>query len=249
MSMDQSLLAFFDELEKLGVSKNDASFMQARRGRRPIRAHKLLEKETAFKRPPKSEDGADEAKDSEHEYGGGMEDKLGAAPEDKPEKWRLPNKKEMMQAAVTARPWVASTVKGAVPAAIATRYLIPAVSPKAVKYKTRAIAAMGVLGGMAGATDLALRRWAEKHPRSSMAKEIKKQGSADTMRKVAAMAADLRRTGLGKTQRPPFATEDSKQFSFNQLKNSKAPGYFTTQTQPRHLKKPGPSIKQLAPGV
>jgi hypothetical protein len=237
MSMDQILPAFFEELEKIGVSKRDSSFMQSRKGRRPIRAGKLLEKETAFKRPPKEEDD-NATSDHEIEHGGGMEEKLGAD-KDSPQR-------KAIRAGVAARPWVSSAVKGAIPAAVAANFLIPATSEKAMKHKSRIVAGMGALGAAAGLTDRALKRWARKHPKTEAAKSLKKQGGAEAMRKVAAMAADLRMKGLGGVKRPPFATEDSKQFSFNQLKNSKAPGYFTTQTQPKHLRRPGPSIQQVA---
>lgn len=237
MSMDQSLPAFFEELEKLGVSKGDSFFMQARKGRRPIRAHKLLEKETAFTSPQK-EDGNDLSSDYEREHGSGMEDKLATAKKDSLER-------KAIRGAVAARPWVSSAVKGAIPGAVATNFLIPATSIKGVKYKSRIVAGMGLLGAGAGVADRALKNWTKRHPRTAEAKKLEKQGAA-TMRKVAAMAADLRRSGIGGVKRPPFATEDSKQFSFNQLKNSKAPGYFTTQTQPKHLRRPGPSIQQVA---
>lgn len=238
MSMDQSLPAFFEELEKLGVSKGDSFFMQSRKGRRPIRAHKLLEKETAFSRPQKEEGGSDLSSDYEREYGGGMEDKVAAAKKDSLER-------KAIRGAVSARPWVSSAVRGAIPAAVASNFLIPATSAKGVKYKSRIVAGMGLLGAGAGVADRALKNWSKRNPRTAEARKLEKQGAA-TMRKVAAMAADLRRSGIGGVKRPPFATEDSKQFAFNQLNNSKAPGYFTTQTQPKHLRRPGPSIQQIA---
>lgn len=239
MSMDQFLPSFIDELEKIAISKRDASFMQTRSGRRPIRAHTLLEKETAFKRPPKEGEDDNQAADHEIEHGYGMEDKLGAQKET--------FKDKAVHTAVAARPWVSSAVKSAIPAAVAANFLIPVTGERATKHKSRVVAGIGALGAAAGVADRALKQWAQKHPKSQVAKDLKKQSSAETMRKVAAMAADLRMKGLGGVKRPPFATEDSKQFAFNQLKNTKAPGYFTTQTQPRHLKKPGPSIKQIAP--
>lgn len=153
-------------------------------------------------------------------------------------------KDKAMRAGVAARPWISSAVKGAIPAAVATSFLIPASSPTAMKYKSRIVAGMGALGAGAGIADRYIKNWAQEHPRSSMAKELKKQGSV--MRKIAAMAADLRMKGLGGVKRPPFATEDSKRFSFQQLSNAKAPGNFTTQTQPKHLRRPGPSISQVA---
>lgn len=244
MSMDQLLPAFFEELEKLGVSKRDAYFTKARRGRRPIRAHKLLEKETSFSRPPKDESTGESAS-HEHEYGGGMEEKLGSDERSHPKRSA---KRKAIRAAVEARPWVSSAFKGAIPAAIAANFLIPASSPTALKHKSRIVAGFGALGAGAGITDRALKNWARKNPRFAEAKELKKQGAA-MMRKIAALAADLRMKGLGGVKRPPFATEDSKRFAFNQLRNAKAPGYFTSRTQAKHLYKPGPTIKQISATV
>jgi hypothetical protein len=246
MSMDQFLPAFFEELEKLGVSKRGAPFMQSRAGRRPIRAQKLLEKDNAFSRPPTEGGGGDDsASGYEHEYGGGMAEKVGSVVP--PEKRKETLQTKAIRSAVGARPWVSSAVKGAIPAAVAANFLLPASSQQGLKYKSRIVAGIGALGAGAGVADRALKIWAAKNPRAEVAKQLKKQGSADTMRKIAAMAADLRMKGLGGVKRPPFATEDSKQFAFNQLKNSKSPGYFTTQTQQKHLKRPGPSIEQVAP--
>ena len=235
MGMDQNLQSFFNELEKIALSKKDAPFMQSRTGRRPIRAHKLLEKQMSFGR----DEMGDRSSDYEHEMGGGMEDKLGS---DRSEKF----KRKAIRGAVEARPWVSSAVKGAIPAAVAANFLIPATSQRGMKYKSRIVAGVGALGAAAGVADRALKDWAKKNPRSSVAKQLKKQGSASAMRKVAAMAADLRRAGIGGVKRPPFATEDSKQFANNQLDNSKVPGYFTTHTQQKHLRRPGPSIKQVS---
>jgi len=237
MSMEQILPAFFEEFEKIAVSKRDASFMQTRQGRRPIRVHKLLENEAGSSRLPED---SDVASNYEHELGGGMEDKLGADKETWTRKKRRAEQ-GAIRAAVAVRPWLSSGFKAALPAAVSTHWILPG----SIKNKSRIVTGMGILGGAAGVTDRALKNWSARHPNTEMAKELKKQGAA-TMRKVAAMAADLRRSGIGGVKRPPFATEDSKQFSFNQLKNSKAPGYFTTQTQQKHLRRPGPSIQQIA---
>lgn len=48
MDMDRIFTAFFDEMEKIAVSAHLSSFKQSRKGRRPIRVHTLLKKETAF---------------------------------------------------------------------------------------------------------------------------------------------------------------------------------------------------------
>jgi len=77
MPMDRQLTAFFDELEKIAVSTRMSSFTQARSGRRPIRAHNLLNRPNAFKTPPEEKTLVTEAdregvKDFEVEGGPGM---------------------------------------------------------------------------------------------------------------------------------------------------------------------------------
>jgi len=73
MGMDQLLLSFLDEFSKIAVSTRSAGYMQARIGRRPIRAEKLLKKETAFKaRKEEKEDGINEPDESEREGGLGL---------------------------------------------------------------------------------------------------------------------------------------------------------------------------------
>ena len=110
MSMDQIFSAFFDELEKIAVSKKNAPFMQSRAGRRPIRAEKLLRRESKTSQsshvPPSV---VAEESDTEHEYGDGMAEKLG-------ESRKEPLKIKAIRTAVEARPWVSSGVKGAIPA-------------------------------------------------------------------------------------------------------------------------------------
>lgn len=77
MSMDRLIPYFFDELEKIAVCVSHSSFMQSRKGRRPIRAHNVLTKETAFKAAREAEDentaDADDSKSHEIEYGMGMQ--------------------------------------------------------------------------------------------------------------------------------------------------------------------------------
>ena len=148
MAMDPLLNSFFDELEKIAVSSHISSFMQSRSGRRPIRAHNLIGKDS-FRTPPDektlAEDGEREGmKDYEVEGGPGMVE-------------------------------------------------------------------------------------------------------AQEGNKVAAMAGDLRikNPGMGHLTNPP--TEGSKGFAFKQLTNSAKPGKFLNKTEPKHLIKPGPSIKQIAP--
>lgn len=150
-------------------------------------------------------------------------------------------KTRAIESAVTARPWVQRFVTGAIPTAVAANFLLPIKDPH---LKSKIIAGAGLAGGGAGVADLALKRWAKKHPRRVAAKALKKQAS---IRKIAAMATDLRMTGIGGVKRPPFPTEDSKQQAFQQFQNSQKPGRFTTHTQAKHLRGPGASISQIAP--
>jgi hypothetical protein len=158
-------------------------------------------------------------------------------------------KTKAMQGAVGARPWIKRGLTGAIPTAVAANLMLPM---KDSPLKRKLVAGAGILGGVGAMGDLALKRWAKRNPRRKLSRELAAQGqplgkSASVMRKVAAMAGDLRMKGLGNVKRPPFPTEDSKRFGFQQLQNSKAPGNFTTQTQPKHLRRPGPSISQVAP--
>ena len=156
-------------------------------------------------------------------------------------------KTRAIEGAVSARPWAKRAITGAIPAAVAANFLLPFEGPT----KKKLVAAAGLMGGGLSMGDLALRRWAKKHPRRVAAKALKRQSElkkhSAAMRKVAAMATDLRRTGIGGVKRPPFATEDSKGHASQQFQNSQKPGMFTTHTQAKHLKGPGPSIPQIAP--
>jgi hypothetical protein len=154
-------------------------------------------------------------------------------------------KTRAIEGAVTARPWVKRGITGAIPAAVAANFLLPM---KDSPLKRRLIAGAGILGGGAAMGDLALRRWAKKHPRRIAAKELKRQEKhAEAIRKIAAMATDLRMTGIGGVKRPPFPTEDSKQQAFQKFQNAQQPGKFTTHTQAKHLRGPGAAIPQIAP--
>ena len=123
--------------------------------------------------------------------------------------------------------------------------------------RNKFIAAGTAAGGAIGVTNRYLKRWASEHKttrskaKREVAKEILKTGQVYELqagiRKVAAMATDLRMKGLGGTKRPPFATEDSKQMSYGMLRNSQSQNRFSGASTPRTLVKPGPSIKQIAP--
>ena len=147
MAMDRKWVAFFDEMQKLGISIAASPFRQTRAGRRPVRVETALRRDDDQNRfrPPEA---------AEEEIGAGLADKVAHA------------------------------------------------------------------------------RWLER-------------GSA-VMRKVAAMAGDLRRAGIGNVKQPPFPTEDSKQLANKNLNLSTRPGKFTNQTEPKHLRKPGPPISTVA---
>ena len=73
MLVDRLLPGFADEMEKIAVSSGLSHFQQQRRGRRPIRASKVLSKES---RPndQRNEDGKSELDTSEAEGGQGLAD-------------------------------------------------------------------------------------------------------------------------------------------------------------------------------
>lgn len=66
------------------------------------------------------------------------------------------------------------------------------------------------------------------------------------IRKVASLAGDLRRNGIGGVKRPPFPTEDSKRHANTLMNQSQRPGQFTGYSKPKNLIKPGPSIPAVA---
>jgi len=156
-------------------------------------------------------------------------------------------KERVMRGAVRATPWVKRFATAAIPTAVAANFLVPlGGSPAKDAIKRRLVAGAGLLGGGAGVGEMAIKRWAQANPRKSLAKEIKKEGAAGLFLKVAAMATDLREKGIGGVQRPPMVTEDSKQQAYNKLETASKPGEFLSATKARHLRAPGPSIKQVS---
>lgn len=248
MAMDQRLLALFDEIEKLGVAKDVSHFMQTRTGRRPIRVGTLMKKETAYL--PDNTEGdqkqnSERSEDLEAEAGQGFADKVAAARE---------RRDRAIGAAATARPWVKSGIKGAIPAAVAANFLIPATEQPWLRRKSKIVAGMTAVGAGLGVADKALKDWAEKNKRKAVAREILKTGEAEyevprhqlLIRKIASLAGDLRRNGLGGVPRPPFPTEDSKRFASNLIDRAKKPGEFTGYSKPKTLLKPGPALSSVA---
>ena len=70
-----------------------------------------------------------------------------------------------------------------------------------------------------------------------------------SMRKVAAMAGDLRMKGMGGVARPAFPTEDSKLPAFDALKQDQRVGQAGGVSTVGLLQKPGPSLKSIVPKV
>jgi len=143
-----------------------------------------------------------------------------------------------MRRFVKARPYVAGAIKGGLPAALVAKTLIDK------PWVNRA----ALLGGAGlGLANEAIQQWSKKNPRARLSEEIQKEGGVTgCFLKVAAMATDLRTKGIGGVKRPPMPTEDSKQKAFQNFENSTKPGKFLSSTQPRHLRAPGPSIKQVS---
>lgn len=129
-------------------------------------------------------------------------------------------KQRALEGFVKARPYVSAGLKAGVPAAVMGKLLVGE-----GKAGTRAGQVLGVLGAGAGVTDEALEQWARRNKRRREAKTILKHASWK-MRKVAAMAGDLRRTGIGGVKRPAFPTEDSKRHAERKLKASQKEGKY-----------------------
>ena len=69
------------------------------------------------------------------------------------------------------------------------------------------------------------------------------------MRKVAAMAGDLRKKGMGGVKRPAFPTEDSKLPAFGSLRKDQSVGQAGGTMTPGLMQKPGPSLHSIVPKV
>jgi hypothetical protein len=252
-------------LVKRAASTEAAPFLQKRTGRRPIRVQKVLDNEAKAYLPEKADPrrlkaGAEVHSPMDIEYEGGQgigEGTMykGAEKKDKPKK---PLKERALRGFVKARPYATAGVTAGVPAGIFAKMLLP---EKPTGRVGKVLTRMGpggaaLIGAGLGVTNLALKRWArKKRKKTKLVKQILKTGSATyevpasqyTIRKIAAMATDLRRKGIGGVARPPFPTEDSKSFAEKQFNKSQKPGAFATgMTQPKHLVKPGPSIGMLS---
>jgi hypothetical protein len=245
--------AILDEIEKIAVAKKHSPFLQGRRGRRSVRVSTALKRDDERNKEatPDIDSG-----DMEREGGMGM-DKEGEVAEPLTFRGKLrqkaiktgidlkkatgPEKQEKaMRQFVSARPYVKGAVTSAVPGALMGAY---ALGKKGQTYSSRGAKAGLLLGAGLGLTNEHLKAWAKKNPRNRAAKVLKKSEKE----KIGAMAADLRRTGIGGVKRPPFATEDSKRTPGRLLTSSMKPGQYNMgMTQPKHMFKPGPSIKSVA---
>jgi hypothetical protein len=66
------------------------------------------------------------------------------------------------------------------------------------------------------------------------------------IRKVAALAGDLRRLGMGRVKQPPFPTEPSKALANKLLNRSQKPGSFGNVAKPGNLVRPGVPLQRQA---
>ena len=159
------LAGMFDELQKIAASKQMSAHMQSRSGRRPIRAHNLLARDSSpspttpdsVAQNPELEPAAP-AQPAEPSEGG--EPVMGKTAAE-----------ELKERALTgfakARPYVAEGIKGALPAALFGKIM----AGEGAK-GSHAARVMGLLGATAGVTNRALKDWAEKHKRRHVAKKI-----------------------------------------------------------------------------
>jgi hypothetical protein len=207
-----------------------------------------MKKETAYlpaRQQGERNQDAEKAEDLEVEGGSGFAEKMASAKD---------RRDQAIGAAAKARPWIKSGIKGAIPAAVAANFLIPATKEPWIGRKSKIVAGVTAAGAGLGLADKALRDWAQKNKRRAVAKQILKTSEAEyevpayqlTIRKIASLAGDLRMNGLGGVKRPPFPTEDSKRFANTQLDRSKKPGEFTNYAKPRTLLKPGPALSSVA---
>lgn len=159
----QVLEGLFDELEKISARRNIAGYMQTRSGRRPIRASTLLAKpqlapdSSSGPNPSVEPDAVEAQAEPAVEGTGEMEgdEKIAKI-------LTKEHKEKALEGFAAARPYVASTVKGAVPGALLGGVL----------GGSRAAKIGAGIGGTLSLTNEALRNWAEKHKRRAVAKRL-----------------------------------------------------------------------------
>ena len=136
---------FEDELMKIATSFREVTYQQTRQGRRPISVDTLLKKEnetgTVSKRKLTKKASVQESPAS-----------------------------DSLKAAAQIRPYIKSTMMGAVPAAVAARILFRRDGGKFDR--TAATWAGFAAGGAAGFTDRLIKEWAKKNKRKSLARDI-----------------------------------------------------------------------------
>lgn len=162
-----TIAGFFDELDKLGARRETANWMQSRSGIRPIRVQTLLDKERPIEdsgsdslRPEVVESAADSTGVAEESMTGGEQGtgEVGKAA-------ALISKERKGQALhgfARARPYVSGAVKAGVPAAVLG----------SIYGGKRTAKLLGAVGAAAGATNEALKGWAEKNKRRSAARAL-----------------------------------------------------------------------------
>ncbi|MHC4180571.1 MAG: hypothetical protein ACYSWU_23980 [Planctomycetota bacterium] len=166
----QVLSGLFDELEKISARRASAGFMQTRSGRRPIRASTLLAKPQLA---PDSSNGANPSVEPDAPMADMEPAVEGTGPTDAGEKvaklLTKERKEKALEGVATARPYVVSGVKGAVPGALIGKVLFEGGKGRLAGHAGRTGA---ILGGAMGVTHEALQRWAEKHKRKAVAKKL-----------------------------------------------------------------------------
>jgi len=75
------------------------------------------------------------------------------------------------------------------------------------------------------------------------------QPLAPSFNKQSSVAMDQRRLGLGGVPRPPFPTAESVRPLAKGLREAQSVGQFNDRTTKKMLKKPGPTIGQVAPTI
>ena len=158
---DVTILGFVDELEKISASKGMASYMQTRRGTRPIRVDTLLSKENRDSVAQDTDlEQPDPPTSANEESEGGGDGDGGAVKMAKV--FTKERKEKAIGAFAKARPYVAGGFTAGVPAA-----LLGGVMGGKKTAKT-----LGIIGAAAGVTNEALKDWAEKNKRKRVARKI-----------------------------------------------------------------------------
>jgi hypothetical protein len=153
-----TITALIDELDKIktAASTQAAGYMQSRRGIRPYRVETLLSKNNPsltapedLTQNPELEEPESDASDFDKE----------AAPNNIKEK--------SLSGFAQARPYAASAIKAAIPAALFGKFMAGEGSRG-----SKAARILGITGAGLGIADEALKNWAKKHKRKAVAQKI-----------------------------------------------------------------------------